>query len=261
MYFLYADESGQTKIKRNSQDNGLYILSGVLVHEKDWRSVEKKLADVKQYLFPRHRPGEWELHAQEIWNSKEFFAKEDLRLNLAKKEEIFSRVVETACESEIVIINVIVFKDRLGRRLSSAVMKSSWRRLTGRFEYFLRQRPNRADDGLFFIDSSQKTPQTEIENAILGEVRRRGNRLGSRHVIENPIFVESDRWNLIQLADMVAYVVHRHCRKDARFERWFKLLEPKMYHSGGRIRGFGINEIPDSLGREAGPHSCGKLLP
>ena len=44
---------------------------------------------------------------------------------------------------------------------------------------------------------------------------------------------------------MIAYVVHRHYRKDSRFEGWFKSLEPKMRRSGGRLSGFGINEIPD----------------
>ena len=246
VYFLYADGSGQTKIRRNSQDSGLYILSGVLVHERDWRSIEKRLADAKRDLFPGIEPDEWELHAQEIWNSRGFFAREELGLNLAKKEEIFSRVVDMACESKITIINLIVFKDMLRRRLSSAVMKSSWRRLTVRFEDFLKQDPLHADDGLFFIDSSQKTPEMEIKGAILAEVRRRGGRLGSRRVIENPIFVESHRWNLIQLADMIAYVVHKHYRKDSRFEGWFKSLKPKMHRSDGRIHGFGINEIPGS---------------
>ena len=242
---MYVDGSGQTKIKRNSQNNGLYILSGVLVHEKDWRSVEKRLADVKRDVFPQIRPDTWELHAQEIWNSKKFFTKKELRLNLAKKEDIFSRVVDAACESEITVVNVIIFKDVLERRRSSAVMKFSWRRLTARFENFLRQKSFCANDGLLFIDSSQKTPETEIKNAIFAEIRKGGSQLGSYRVIENPIFVESYRWNLIQLADVIAYVVHKHYRKDSRFERWFKALKPKMYHSDGRLCGFGINEIPN----------------
>ena len=221
----------------------MYILSGVLVHEKDWRSVENRLAGVKQDLFPRIRPDEWELHAYEIWNSAGVFAMEGLGINFAKKKEIFSRVVDAACESKITIVSVIVFKDMLRRKISSTVMNSPWRRLTVRFEDFLKQ--DCVDDGLFFIDSSQKTPEAEIKNAILAEARKRSSRLGSRRVIENPIFVESHRWGLIQLADMIAYVVHKHYRKDPKFEGWFKSLEPKMYHSGGRIHGFGINEIPD----------------
>ena len=246
VYYLCADGSGQTTIKRSSQDNGLYVLSGVLVHEKDWRSVEKRLVDAKQNLFPEFRPNQWELHAHNIWHGREFFAKEELGLNSAKKDRIFSKIVNIACESEITIINVIIFKDMLTQRRSLTVMKSSWQRLTARFEGFLDQNQAHANDGLFFIDASQRTPETEIKNAILGEVRRVSSRLGSRHVVENPIFVDSFRWNLIQLADMIAYVVHKYYKKDPEFEGWFKSLVPKMYRSDGKLYGFGINEIPDS---------------
>lgn len=246
MYYLCADGSGQTTIKNSIQDNGLYVLSGVLVHEKDWRSVEKRLVDVKRSLFPGFRPNKWELHAHDIWHGKEFFAREELGLNSEKKDEVFSKIVNIACESEITIINVIIFKDMLTQRRSPMVTKFSWRRLTARFEDFLDQNQAHTNDGLFLIDASQKTPETEIKDVILREVRRRSSRLGSRHVVENPVFVDSFRWNLIQLADMIAYVVHKHYKQDAKFERWFKLLVPKMYHSDGKVYGFGINEIPYS---------------
>ncbi len=110
VYFLYVDESGQTTIKRSGN---LFILSGVLVHEKDWKSIEKKLGKAKQELLPKIRPNEWELHAHAIWNDREIFANEELGLSFAKKKEIFSMVVDLACKSEITIINVIISKDRL----------------------------------------------------------------------------------------------------------------------------------------------------
>ena len=75
MYFLLVDGSGQTKIKYSGQDNGPYILSRVLVHEKDWKSIEKRLEEAKQELFPKI-PSQWEFHAHDIWNDNEFFAKE-----------------------------------------------------------------------------------------------------------------------------------------------------------------------------------------
>ena len=246
MYYLCTDASGQTTLKNSIRDNGLYVLGGVVVHEKDWRSVEKRLADVKRDLFPGVRPDRWELHAHDIWHGKEFFARKELGLNSEKKDEIFSKVVNAACGAEITIINVIIFKDMLTQRRSSMVMKSSWRRLTARFEHFLDQNQAHTNDGLFLIDASQKTPEAEIKDAILGEVRKGSGRLGSRRVVENPIFVDSFRWNLVQLADMIAYVVHRRYRQDAKFEGWFKSLVPKMYHYDDRLYGFGINEIPYS---------------
>ena len=246
VYYLYVDGSGQTKIKHSSQNNGLYVLSGVLVHERDRGSVEKSLVDAKRSLFPGFRPNEWELHAHDIWHGEEFFGREELGLDRAKRDEIFSKVVDVVRKSKITIINVIVFKDMLRQRRSSMAMKFSWQRLTVRFEDFLARDQAHANDGLFIIDASHKTPETEIRNIILNAVGRRRSRLGSSHVVEIPIFVDSFRWNLIQLADMIAYVVHKHYKKDSEFEGWFKSLVPKMHRSDGALYGFGINEIPDS---------------
>ena len=245
VYFLYADESGQTHIKRSKQDNGLYILSGVLVHEKDRKSVEKSLDEAKQEMFPNFRPCDWELHAHEIWNDREFFSKEELGLTLKKKKEIFSKIVDLVCGLEITIVSVVIFKDKLTRRSSPEVMKRSWRLLIDAFEGFLRQKQVQTNSGLLYMDSSQKIPESEIRNFVRGWVRGGGNRRHIHHVLEDLIFVESHMRNLIQLADMIAYVMHKHYKNDSRFERWFKSLEPKMHHSGGRLYGFGIKELPN----------------
>lgn len=58
MYFLYVDGSGQTKIRRNSQDSGLYILSGVLVHERDKKSIVERIDNMKRELLPMFCPNE-----------------------------------------------------------------------------------------------------------------------------------------------------------------------------------------------------------
>lgn len=257
MYFLYVDESGQTAIKQSSQDNGWYILSGVLVHEKDWKYIENRLDKAKQELLPKIPPREWELHAHAIWNNRGFFANEEFGLSLAKKEKIFSKVIEVACKSEITVINVIIFKDHLMRRRPSEVMKHSWRLLVSGFDGYLHKMPT-PNNGLIFMDSSQRIPEGEIRRIMHKLVG--GSRRNRHHVLENPIFVESHMWNLVQLADMIAYVMHRHCKKDPRFEKWFKLLLPKMYHSGSQLYGYGIRINRNYSGKQVRTHAE-ELLP
>ena len=245
MYFLYVDGSGQTTIKRSKQNNGLYILGGVIVHEKDWKPVEEKLVEVKQELLPELDPGEWELHAFDIWNSKGFFAKEELNVNLTKKQEIFSKIVDFICKSDVTLVNVIIFKDRMrDKYMSPLPMKYSWIFMTERFEHFLNKKPPTTNNGLIFMDSSQKTPESEIKDVIWNLVRNGSPWQNISHVIEDPIFTRSHLRNLIQLADMVAYIVHRHYKGDLRFKGWFKSLECKMYHHNGNTYGFGLKEFP-----------------
>ena len=247
MYFLYVDSSGQTKIKRRQSNNGLYILSGVIVHERDWKGVESGITAIKREIFPELDPGRWELHAYDIWNNQDFFADEKLQLNLAKKQEIFSKVLSLVCSSEITLLNVIIFKDLMKEQYATPkLMEYSWTFIIERFEHFLKRQPAETNNGLLFVDSSQKIPESEIKNVVCGLVRNGSYWQRVEHVIEDPIFTKSHLRNMIQLADMVAYVIHRHYRGDPRFKGWFDGLKPKMYQPGGVLSGFGIKEFPQS---------------
>lgn len=245
MYFFYMDGSGQTGIKSNSQDNGLYILSGIIVHEKDWQTIEKKLEKLKQDLFPTTSPDEWELHAFEIWNSKGFFDRDELNVNYAKKQEIFSKIIEFVCNSEVTLINVVIVKDQLKPKHSSMIMEHAWTFIVERFEHFLQQQPPNTNNGLIFMDSSQRIPESEIKRVLWNLVRKDSKSQNITHVVESPIFTRSHLRNLIQLADMIAYVIYRHYYKnDKRFKEWFDSLTVKMYQHDGSFHGYGIKIFP-----------------
>ena len=246
MYFLYVDGSGQTKIKKNHQNNGLYILSGILVHEKDWKNIEKSLDAVKQKIFPELSPTDWELHAYDIWNNHNRFADEKLNVTLEKKQEIFTKVLDFIYSSKITLLNSVIFKDAMKIQYPNLnPMESSWTFIVERFEHFLKSEPDETNNGLVFVDSSQKKPESEIKSVIWRLARYGSVMQRIDHVIEDPIFTKSHLRNLIQLADMVAYVVYKNYKGDPTFKGWFERLKPRMYQPNGRLYGFGIKEFPD----------------
>ena len=245
MYFLYVDGSGQTKIKPNRKSNRWYILSGVIVHEGDWRDIEKNLAEVKKEAFPEQNPEDLELHAYSIWNNQVFLANEKLNLTLAKKREVFSRVLDLVCKSKITLINTVISKDKMRARYTEPrLMEYSWMFILERFEGFLKLQPGWINDGLVFVDSSQKVPESEIRDIIQRLVREGSPQQRIDHVIEDPIFIKSHLRNLIQLADMIAYVVYKHHKGDPQFKDWFEMLKPKMYARDGRLDGSGLKKFP-----------------
>ena len=259
MYFLYADGSGQTLIKHNRHDNGLYILSGVIVHEQDWKVIEEDLTRLKRQTFPDLDPKSWELHAYDIWYNRGFFADETLNLNFAKKQEIFANVLDLICNSRLTLLDVVIFKDRMNRIYNAPQpMRYSWTFLVERFEHFLRQRPKNTNNGLIFMDSSEKTSESEIKNIVMDVVRNENSQQRVEHVIEDIIFTKSHLRNMIQLADIVAYITHKHYRHDLKFKVWFEKMTSKMYAHNDKLRGFGIKEFPKY--RKAGPHRCRALL-
>ena len=213
MYFMYVDASGQTKIKRSRDNNGLYVLSGLIAHEREWKIIEDSLSKVKQELFPKHSPHDWELHAFAIWNNKDFF-KDDVNLN--KKKEIFSKVIDLIIRSEISIINVIIYKDRLkDKYITPKTMEYSWTFLIERYEHFLVDKPKETNNGLVFVDSETKIPELEIKNLIYKLVRRGSAQQKVEHVIEDPIFTKSHliKFSLIFLTCCITnfnYLHHRY---------------------------------------------------
>ncbi len=216
-----------------------------MVHEKDWRSIENNLTAIKKEMFPKLDPAEWELHAYGIWNSVDFFANEKLQLDFVKKQKIFSKIVDFICKSKIRLICVLMFKDRAKAKYANPrILERAWALMVKRFEHFLKQQPPETNNGLLFIDSSQKVPESEIKNIIKRMVRNDRTRPRIDHVIEDSIFVESHLRNLIQLADMIAYIIYK-CRKgDPQFKGWFERLHSKMYRPGGKRNDSGIKEFP-----------------
>lgn len=245
MYLLYVDGSGHTRIKHNRQDNGLYVLSGIIIHEDDWKEVDKAVASVKKQLFPDLDPGDLELHAHDIWNSRGFFADEKLILNLEKKLEIFTEVSNLICRSKVTLINVVVVKD-LMKDLYDAPSPTeySWTLIMERFEHFLKYKPGGANNGLILMDSSQKDPESEIRDIVSRLVRQGGPMQRADHVLEDMIFVQSHLRNPIQLADMAAYVVHKYYKGDPMFKDLFEKIMLKMYRPMGMSEGYGIKVFP-----------------
>lgn len=247
MYLLYADGSGDTKMKRDRTNNGLCVLSGVIVHESRLQTVENDIVALKRRALPRMDPRDWELHAHEICNNNGFF-KADMGLDASKKMEIFQQVSNVVCRSDVTLLIVVVFKDRIRSRcLASKPTENAWTFVAERFDHFLKRMPEETNRGMIFTDSSDKTSESEISNTIKRIIRNGTPRRQIEHIMQEPAFVRSDEHLTVQLADMAAYIANRHYKGDSRFDGWFETIMAKAYRHLGQVRDYGIKEFP-SLG-------------
>jgi len=62
MYLIYIDESGTP----NFGDYNDYVLSALIVQEKQWKKINQKVKDLQVSLFSSKIPEEFEFHASEI---------------------------------------------------------------------------------------------------------------------------------------------------------------------------------------------------
>jgi len=239
MFFLYADASGHPKVYPD-RDNGFYILSGLIVHEKNWQTIENRLTKLKIGLFPEKDPSSWEVHAYEIWNNINFFE----QINLDKKNEIFSSITNLILESEITIISSVMLKEKMRiTYVNPKVMEYAWIFLIERYSHFLNNLLD-VTNGLVFMDSDQISIETQIKTILSRLVRSGSSWQPIDKVIEDPIFTKSHLRNLIQLSDFVAYCIHKQYQGNVHFKAWFEQLCTKMYQPDGDLYKYGLKVFP-----------------
>ena len=126
MYLMYVDESGDTGRKQGS--TRYFCLSGLVVHESQWRDLINRLLAHKRVLRQNYGvPVRAELHASVYMNSPVFgLAKYD-RLAVLR-----NTVDEIAKIPFISVTNVVV--DKQGKPPDYDVLQSAWGTLFQRFE-------------------------------------------------------------------------------------------------------------------------------
>jgi len=108
--------------------------------------------------------------------------------------------------------------------------------LSSRFNMFIENHPvgETRQRGMIIIDKS--TYELGLQK-LAGDFRTSGNRWGSqlRSIIEVPLFVDSGSSRLVQLADHIAYAIHR--RYNQGDITYFNCIENRLYQNNGVIHG------------------------
>ena len=228
MRLLFVDDSGNPRGKRAGGDIGLYILAGVAVDDRDLPSVAKAAVEAKAAAGAIAGLAEWEAHAYDIWNNTGQFGGNGSVLTMRQKQEMFSSMIGVVARSRLDIIPVVVDRLRRGRQSAGRwPLAAGWYAMFRRFERTL-DRPG-GEYGLILADAGragdEKAARAIVEKMALARMESSPNSAG---VLNGVIYRDSRLDIMIQLADMVAYVVHKHHRRDARFQGWFEAIRPKF---------------------------------
>lgn len=243
MFLAYVDESGKPQLS----DPRDYVLSAFIVHERDWKDIDKAVNDVKRQYFPKIMPHELELHAIDILHRKRAFRGVDKN----QKYNLFANCYSLINESPCHVISVVIRKKLITKNRFDC---ENWgfRLLFERFERFLEGQAE-GEYGLMLIDSvtpkiDKQTRKKIMEMCLDGTKYRKNQR-----VLEDPIFVYSHHRNMSQLADLVAFCVgriHRPSPKpnitDAKFGGYYKLIQERFHRNPytGEINGYGLKIFP-----------------
>lgn len=241
---MFVDESGTPLIPWAASDNDdIFMQCGLIVHADGVHRARASVDRAKRELFRGKDTMKWELHGYEIWRSRERFA-EDLKIsNTDEKLKVFARTVQAIKESEVVLVNTIIRKDRLPPSQRD-LLKLSWMMITEHFEQYLAYRGD-GEHGMIIADASGRGTEVKIKNLLTNMPIGMGCRWGRRDLVSKDVnFVNSLDEPLVQAADMAAYITHKSCGGNALFKGLFVALVPCMWHHNGNLKGFGIKCYP-----------------
>ena len=88
MYLIYLDESGNTGLDLDNQQQPFFVLAGISVLDKNWHKVNDYFEQEKIKIYPELK--NIEIHANELFNTnrKSAFYKNSWKYNLQIAENI-----------------------------------------------------------------------------------------------------------------------------------------------------------------------------
>lgn len=280
-YLLFIDESGQDR-----RDSPYEVLAGVAVEDRRLWELVQRVNEIQEECFgvQRYREFRSEAKGKTILKRKTFtqaatygpIANPD-RKNLARamladgtrpapmklaalaqaKIAYVERVFEECCRKGCRAFASIVPCDA-ERPATESILRKDYVYLFERFAHMLTN--NGGQSGIIVFDELDKSKShlliNQMEHYFLATAKGQSR---ARVIVPEPLFVHSDLTTMIQIADLIAYVVAwgvklKGMNKPRRVELENlsrKVLQLRYYHR--TPKGFdkwGFKYIPNLLGRE-----------
>ena len=250
MYMMYVDESGDTGLTGSPTD--YFALSGIVVHELQWRSFMTSLVNFKKTMRAVYGlPVRAEIHASEFIKSKVYGMNRHTRLAILR-----NTLDELAKLSSISVTSVIV--DKTNKVAGTDVFEIAWKTLFQRFENTLMYGnfPGnfRKDQGIVFTDATAglKLLRLVRKMSVVNHVPNMGGgsfrNLPLLKIIEDPHGKDSKESLAVQMADVCAYFLHQRFKPNGYIRkqsatRYYDRLVPILNLRASTSSPLGIVQI------------------
>ena len=215
MYLLYADDAGSTGTDYDNAQQPIFNLGGVIVPCEQWLNLNSRINAWKKTHFPASP--EMEIHAVDIFNGKNNkkygvnYRMNTVEQNMAIFESIVDLILELSLPYTVFNVKKKNLKYYCQTHFGSGVKIDPYfialPYVLSFFDSFLVQRETL---GIVFLDE-QDTVYKTIDHVLDSfRVFTKGSKvMAVDNIIERAMFVESNRNNFVQLADVCNFVVNR----------------------------------------------------
>ena len=234
MYFAYLDETGISK----KIDEPWVLVAGVVVRDNQWKSLEKRLLILADEYAPDGKPAKFFFHAKELINGGRIIDRQTYPL--ARRLDAIEQICLLISEYQLPVIQGAVHRASYNEMHAHA-LKDSNVLLDAQLIAFTSCAV--AIDVLMrdFPDDEIATITVEKGNQCIGDFRKLQKAMKSpdflkgldprakafwplERIVDSVNECEKGDSSLLQLADIVAYVLKRHLMGDYRVARFMNVL-------------------------------------
>lgn len=240
MYFMFVDDSGNPHFTDKSQ---YYVISGIIIDEQSVDYVKEQLLEYKNIRFKNDYKDE-EIHVHDIYKSYGNFKS----LGLEEKYSLLTDLYNLIEKLPVTAISVGIDKNAFKLKHPTwNLFNAAWTFLIERFDNYINDNGYGLSKGLLRIDGSSRISQDETLR-IVNQLRKHGSNFQKiKHILEEPLFVDSSLHEGIQLADASAYCTLRYLHGYQKFEPYWKIIHKKLRkNSQGIATGYGFKLFPNT---------------
>jgi hypothetical protein len=204
MYFIYVDESGTSGTDAIQH---YFVLTAIIVRTDRCIHLQEGLQKLKEEFHFK----DVEIKGRDIEQSKNFFR----HISLQTKRDFVKRLFQLLFAHDLFLSTIVFSKEEDSiKRLnlsSEDVYHLSYKELLKHLEEFLEERN---EVGLLLIDSRASSIRSHLRDDRLIRVhqeylKRLAQQKRQTRIIEYPIFIQSEFFAAVQLADLCAYNIFR----------------------------------------------------
>jgi len=204
VYFVYIDESGNTGRDPVQQ---FFVLAALVARVEDCMRAQDQLVALKLKFFPSVLPENIEIKGRSLLQGKEFFENVRQEVRDALLGEIFDLLRQLPFWLFATVVDKAHSTLQRLNLLPDDVYRFAYKNLLNRVDAFLSAERG---SGLVLIDSRASSIRSSLKDARLIAVHReylQGQKRvrGGSQLVEYPVFVQSEFFAAVQLADVCAY--------------------------------------------------------
>ena len=241
-YIIYADESGNPNPASADPDYPVFVLNLCVFRKDDYAALI--LPAVAAFKFEHFGHDMEVLHENEIRLQKPPFAY--LR-DEQKRKPFMEKMAQMIRKMNVTIIAAVVDKRRLAHRyvLASDVYELALGACVERLHSFLAASGEGNRTTHIVIESRGKDGDGELENAFQ-RIRRGKNPVGNAKTgLEIRFADKKTNSTGLQIADLTARPIGRHCIDPEQPNRAWDAIEPNLLRSPqGDVDGWGLSILP-----------------